>query len=335
MKKSKRMVSMLMAFMITAGTMSTVSAGAMDVVQNFDTIGNSLDGFIEISKSETELFGKSYMSEYPDAVYFISQNYAYLIGDIKSSNLDIWISADTDIEDVKEIIAEISPHAIVSKGNRSDEKWTEIDVSGFDGTLSYSEAKDIYITLDKSKKIYKKLSEITQIKKCNYWGRSIVIVPIPGYLTEYADYSDSKKIVDNYITENYPDWHIESGYDHYRPSLFSVVPDVEVSILEHYKLANEIYKLTDMSPSLSSNDYEMDYGSGDVSVDLHNNVKGDANDDGELNLADAVMIMQSVCNPKYATFTHQGKYNADVTGDYDGITNKDALTIQRQLLGLE
>ena len=72
-------------------------------------------------------------------------------------------------------------------------------------------------------------------------------------------------------------------------------------------------------------------------------IEGDANCDGQLNMADAVLIMQSLANPdKYGTngtderhLTAQGEKNADITGDNDGVTNADALAIQKKLLGLD
>jgi hypothetical protein len=69
-------------------------------------------------------------------------------------------------------------------------------------------------------------------------------------------------------------------------------------------------------------------------------VKGDANLDGQLNIADAVLVMQVATNPdKYAqgksgfSITAQGEINADVDGKA-GLTNEDALLIQKYKLGL-
>ena len=69
---------------------------------------------------------------------------------------------------------------------------------------------------------------------------------------------------------------------------------------------------------------------------------GDANCDKEVTLADAVLIMQSLANPsKYGLegtdknkITAQGRANADVAGNGDGLTNADALAIQKYKLGL-
>ena len=69
---------------------------------------------------------------------------------------------------------------------------------------------------------------------------------------------------------------------------------------------------------------------------------GDSNCDGIVDLADAILIMQSLANPnKYGVtgtyerhITEQGRANSDVTGNNDGLTNEDAAAIQRYLLKL-
>lgn len=69
---------------------------------------------------------------------------------------------------------------------------------------------------------------------------------------------------------------------------------------------------------------------------------GDANLNGVVELSDAVLIMQALCNPsKYdvigtdkSRLTEKGKLNADCDGNNDGMTNKDALSIQKYLLKL-
>ena len=67
---------------------------------------------------------------------------------------------------------------------------------------------------------------------------------------------------------------------------------------------------------------------------------GDANCDGEVNMADAVLVMQYLANPdtyglnKPDGITEKGKANADVASHGDGITNNDALEIQSYKLGI-
>jgi aryl-phospho-beta-D-glucosidase BglC (GH1 family) len=73
-----------------------------------------------------------------------------------------------------------------------------------------------------------------------------------------------------------------------------------------------------------------------------NIVYGDANCDSIVNIADAVLIMQSIANParfgvegtEESHLTEAGKANADCCNTGDGITNKDALAIQKLLLKL-
>lgn len=55
---------------------------------------------------------------------------------------------------------------------------------------------------------------------------------------------------------------------------------------------------------------------------------GDADEDGEVNINDAVFIMQSIANPDKYKLTEQGKINSDVVNVGDGVTSSDALAIQ-------
>ena len=55
---------------------------------------------------------------------------------------------------------------------------------------------------------------------------------------------------------------------------------------------------------------------------------GDANLDGNVTIADAVAILQSIANRDKYELKPQGKINADVDGQ-QGVTANDALTIQK------
>lgn len=63
-------------------------------------------------------------------------------------------------------------------------------------------------------------------------------------------------------------------------------------------------------------------------------VYGDTNCDGEVNLADAVLIMQFLANPQKYNITEEGLNNADVHERGDGVTPNDAFVIQRYVLGI-
>ena len=70
-----------------------------------------------------------------------------------------------------------------------------------------------------------------------------------------------------------------------------------------------------------------------VTTEADDILRGDANCDGEVNMADAVFIMQCISNPDKYQFSGKGEKNADVDG-IEGVTNKDALRIQQFKLGL-
>ncbi len=80
------------------------------------------------------------------------------------------------------------------------------------------------------------------------------------------------------------------------------------------------------------------YESSDADVTMY----GDTNCDKEVNIADAVLIMQSLSNPsKYGLkgsdpthITQTGILNGDCAGGKNGLTNLDALAIQKYLLKL-
>lgn len=57
-------------------------------------------------------------------------------------------------------------------------------------------------------------------------------------------------------------------------------------------------------------------------------IMGDANGDNELNIADAVLIMQMLSNPNDYQLSEEALVLADVVGKGDGVTAQDALAIQ-------
>nr|AEV58632.1 scaffoldin C [Ruminococcus flavefaciens] len=58
-------------------------------------------------------------------------------------------------------------------------------------------------------------------------------------------------------------------------------------------------------------------------------LRGDANLDNEVSVADAVAILQSIANKDKYALKPQGAVNGDVEGNNDGITGADALRIQK------
>lgn len=77
----------------------------------------------------------------------------------------------------------------------------------------------------------------------------------------------------------------------------------------------------------------------DPTTSVQPSLRGDANDDGNVDVADPVLIMQSLANPdvyglgKENGMNDRGAANADVV-DNDGVTGTDALKIQQYLAGI-
>ena len=69
-------------------------------------------------------------------------------------------------------------------------------------------------------------------------------------------------------------------------------------------------------------------------IDLEKINYGDANCDGTVDVSDAVIIMQSLSNPSKYKLSEQGRTNGDCADSGDGITNADALAIQKLMLQL-
>ena len=73
--------------------------------------------------------------------------------------------------------------------------------------------------------------------------------------------------------------------------------------------------------------------SGKPNSDVKVTKAGDANCDGQVDMSDIVLIMQSLANPDKYQISEQGEFNSDLNGD--GITNADALAVQKKLLKLD
>ena len=61
---------------------------------------------------------------------------------------------------------------------------------------------------------------------------------------------------------------------------------------------------------------------------------GDANCDGEVDISDAVLVKQYLAAPKKYTISAQGLKNADVNNSDDGLTELDAIDIQKYTAGI-
>ena len=77
-----------------------------------------------------------------------------------------------------------------------------------------------------------------------------------------------------------------------------------------------------------------EYQSGTVNIYTAKTLDGDANEDGQVDIADATAIIQHIGNPDKYSLSEQGKINADCYNTGDGITGMDAVAIQKLEAGL-
>ena len=94
------------------------------------------------------------------------------------------------------------------------------------------------------------------------------------------------------------------------------------------------------APGSAAESYALDNEITFVPKGAEETLYGDANCDKQINIADAVLVMQVATNPdKYArgksefSISAQGEINGDVDGK-KGLSNSDALLIQKYKLGL-
>ncbi len=105
-----------------------------------------------------------------------------------------------------------------------------------------------------------------------------------------------------------------------------IVPGEGVTNEELYELSKKVTDEVGLRPYYLILDSANYHSSG--SIDLYNSVAGDANNDGELGIADATLVLQHIGNGDKYPLSAQGEYNADIDGN-EGITVLDALEIQK------
>ena len=137
----------------------------------------------------------------------------------------------------------------------------------------------------------------------------------------------AEESINQYISENKIDFTVENLHSAYG---LRIVPNYDISFEEHLEIIEQICKISATYPfNLWQTSASEDFSG----VDLFNAIDGDSNCDEQLDMADAVMIMQALANPNKYSISAQGSFNADLNGD--GLTVGDAQAIQKVLLGLE
>ena len=146
--------------------------------------------------------------------------------------------------------------------------------------------------------------------------------------SQYSDKDELDKALDTYYAEH-PELQY---YEVFIKNLeeFKKTQNIESTEQENSAETANVMKSVEILKSYSSF----------ININSLPTGNGDTNGDGNVDISDAVLIMQYISNPsKYGIngsenghITDEGRYRADVDGE--GITNMDALIIQKHLLGL-
>ena len=327
MKKTKKLSAMLLASVITAGTVSSLSAGALYT----ETSGIELyEGW-----SYCDDFAILHGGEY-DKITVDSKGESYH-GYKKIDDIIVFKPADgVSVSEINEVLSELN------KNYRASSRSLLSDYNDFkcmieaEGGISLADARNV-INAVKDKGFIKDAFYLNERYEKKYIN--VYLDFYSGYKFKTADGTEVSyaEIVKSYLEmNNIPDVKINSSLTESNKNTFndlylefsdSLSRDEKMAISE--KIFNETGAYPDISVLTSA------YNNVSTEVKLFDFIDGDANDDGKLALSDAIAILQTVGNPDTYGLTAQGEYNADIAGDFDGITNLDALTVQRRLLKLE
>lgn len=201
--------------------------------------------------------------------------------------------------------------------------------------------------------IYNKISSFTQLSRFDYYDlkkSTDAVVDLLLYekkeLPKIESFLSENNI--NYSLENAPEYNSSNGESYYY-----IIPDDVTSVFTKLELANMIqnelniytrYGLLESYGNIARKIKDItDFQSQPPTYIEESELSGDANLDGIMNMADAVLILQYYSLPDVygingtaaSHIKEQGLRNADVNNSGDGVTPADALTIQRRLLGLE
>ena len=345
MKKFKKVSAMIMSCIISSCTLSALTSNAIYTAYSKDEIDNFLKDAYIIStdygykKDEIRCLVKE---KEPDVFSeYIIESAA---PDVVSAVLDLDVDADALISSMKEICPDAEVVTVTKENNSNVVCIKGVDTSDV-RYQPYFDIREKDVTYDQAIKLHDLLNNTGKLKEFEYTKEAVGYysnVPPMFFACDYGltvdGKSNSVEKMEKYIAENDLGWTIELCLDREYPnseySYFAVDLNESVTGEEIYKLDEQIRKDLGLEAAIlpfpSGSDMPMS-----VTIDMHNNIDGDANNDGELSLADAVSIMQAVGNPDEYALTPQGKFNADISGNYDGLTNSDALAVQKKLLNLE
>ncbi len=257
------------------------------------------------------------VSEKNELAVYLDKGSCYVLSDLNDSII-VNISPDYDINEFIENLADIDEDLKVVTNRELKNKHL----------LNLSSET---ISPETAKKVREKLGE--SVIDFNYSFNQISYqTGVLSSLTRYVGCNDKEKELREYLGNSNIDVELivrNKGED--TDGTMEVVPAKELTLTEHYKFAEGIYKELGLvcgivypesvTPTLGTN------------LDLTDYLNGDANRDKTTTIADAAAIMQAIANPDKYALSDLGEFNADFA--CDGLTVDDAVAIQKKLAGLK
>lgn len=335
----KKFTSLVLALSITTATALSLSVNAA-AEHKIISVSDALPGYEKISgcgwlATDDSGYQEVYMkkNEYSTQVsihdtIFWGDYFLFTLND------------ESDIEEITYAIKQYDSSAKISENSIDKEGYmVKFPSNGNDifyRKISYEAANDLYeIVADKVescemiKGVRGYLTRYTDYMTGYDFKYSKV--PFDEALAEFQEYVASEKInaaVINSRDDDITEYNLELINNKSSDSAIFVVPNEELTLAEHVKLANKIYNDLGYAPFTITLEPPIPPFGGEV-IDLKNAVFGDANNDSEITIADATLILQALGNPDKYSLSAQGEYNADVYGNGDGITPMDAIAIQQ------
>ncbi|MCM1529575.1 MAG: dockerin type I repeat-containing protein [Alistipes sp.] len=358
----KKIFSTIVSVALASSCVAAMNSGALAGIYNGSLADSDFAGYI---KEDDEKYWSSRSYEGFAACYVdISQapKVEQVLVDNGYSEITYKITGeylfDENIDDIlKSAVKEIDSSFDITVSRSRSGTPVELKYIGGGVYPKRVDGKDSYFTAEEVRKIKEALSPY--VDEMEYIPETRLISRRYGRLTTFC-FGDSNKdyyieglnkvveesgvdaelkIYDSELVDQYDDlvlYNPPGTTDYFLedPFGFSVDSGVNAHIVTGEGVTNEeIYelskKITDeigLSPYYLILDSAGFNSSG--SIDLYNAIDGDANNDGEVDIADATLILQYIGNPDKYQLSLQGEYNADVDCS-GGVTALDALEVQR------
>ena len=335
----KRIISLALSAVTAISAVSAMSANALYYWGSVDEAALE-----ETFKDCVKLEGHTWISYY-DAEYMFLDTEAknvtsyYEIYRDKDS-IFLTVDEDTEITEITEKIKAVdSSLYIYVYPSTNQENKQLLSVNG--ETISFETVKKIHEIVGENATQF-------NYNYNQYRYQNVIGSYITGYPLNILSYNDENKStvelteekLCKYVESHNKDLDLVKYYagenDIYGNTLdrdmLYVVPKKELTAMEHFELAKNIYEATGYKPLV----YGLENATPALvssTLDLTDYLNGDANCDNIQSMADAAAIFQAIGNPDKYALSDLGEFNADYA--CDGLTADDAIAIQKKIAGIE